>query len=268
MKYWRWLLVAALAAALAVMFGCGGGGGGGTPPTDDTGNTPNTYPLSGVYIEFMNGTTRLDPLNLKVGDSGTVVLASFTPDGSRFDIPASGWTTIGAGSPQFVMDTNGNFTVAGNPGAFFQVEITASVGGSLKTYDQDVHVATGTTRINGHVLAEAVLNDVRFVQVEFYDAGGTKVGAARSFGNGLFTAYADNAVWMSIKPETINVNGAGAASGFYRMIRYHGISYSTDSSCRVPIGPFTVGSSNNLPYTVYLLLQSAGPPPFPTGCAP
>ncbi len=261
-NWWKWVAAAAFGAAVMVA-GCGGGGGGTPPPpSDETGNTAITYPFAGRFVELMNGTKRLDPLNLRVGDSGKLVLASFSADGSRAVLPAT-WSLAG-GDGVTLNTSTGDFTVTAQPSGFFTIRSFPTSGTEV---DQDAFVPTATTTVRGTVNADSTGYGVRFAQVEFFSSLGARIGASRTDGNGRFSALVDNAVSVTIKPETLPVAAAGTYSGFYRMIRYNGKYYTAGgSSCLISVGPFSVGSNVSLPYPLRAALQSSGPPPFPDGC--
>ena len=256
-----------VAAVIAVLiFGCGGGGaasGGG-------GGGWGYAPELGQYIEFV-GISRsgnLDPLNLEVGDTVQLRLVHYDQQGNRLVLNVSNWF-VDYATGWITLDPNtGVFTVNFNPNRFVTFAIRAFVGGQWTVFVQDSFYPTATSTVSGIVDEEDVFvpgngtgDGIVYVQIEFYDSNGNRIGGARTFENGGFIAQVPlNVVKMGIKGSTISL------PKYFRSFRYLGVLYNASgTSCAAPVGPFDPGV-NLLPAPVLVIQQTSGPPPPPGNC--
>ena len=258
-------IVAIVVAAL--IFGCGGGGGGAGGGGGGSGLTPE----AGQYIEFF-GVSRpgnLDPLNLQVDDLVQLRLVNYDPQGNRTVLNVSGWFMDISNGSITLDPSSGVFTVNFNPNRFVEFSIIAFVSGQWIRVDQDSFYPTATSTVVGTVDEDDIFapgtgtgDGVIYVQIEFYDSIGNRVGAARTFANGAFVAQVPtSAVKMGIKGSTIPL------PKYFRTFRYLGELYTASgSACPASIGPLGPGE-NLLPAAVLVVQQASGPPPPPGGCS-
>lgn len=253
-----------LALLVLVALACGGGGGGGGDNggggNTDTGNTPTTFPFSGRFIEFYQGSTRRDPLNLTPGVYQLRV-ANFDAAGNRTFLTGSSWALTGGGS-QVTLNQAGVLTVSGALSNRATITVNVTAAGAVRTVTADVFVPTQTHTVTGNVRPWGVEQTMRFVQVEFYNATGGFVGGSVTDGNGNFSARVPlTARSMSIKPSTL------PSPTFYKMVYFGTQYYTTDSTCRIPL-PTLAAGTNSLPHILRIPRQASGPPPTPNGCTP
>lgn len=253
----------ALAVAMLVI-GCGGGGGG-TGGSGGSGGGTGTKPYQGQYIEFIgnNGAgSNLDPLNLQPGDQIQLVLANYDPAGNRTTVAFSLISPSSDGN--ITITPSGRLTINSRFSGIRQIHLRATVAGSVKDFYQDFATPTGTTTVSGRVVNDGTFTGAKYIQVNFYDASGALVAAARSGDNGNFTAVVpNNARTVSIKSETV------PAPPYYRSFIYNSKVYTMDAStCPVDLPTLTAGQNTTLPSTLALYLQENGPPPPPDGCKP
>lgn len=253
----------------AVIVGCaggggGGGGGGGAAGGGTTGGGPT--PVAGVYVEFValnRAGTFVDALNLRPGDSISLKLANFDSLGNRTELPVSSWTLIGPTFSQ--MNLSGNvLTVNSALSSFGIIRARANISGTPQDIDQEVWVATGNTRVSGKVIADVGATGVVYAQVDIFNAGGTRVGAARTGAGGNFIAYVPTtSTEFNIKADTI------PTSTFFRQLRYQSKYYPMSGEVCAPDLPTIVANSvTPLPASVFVLKQTGGPPPPPPdGCS-
>lgn len=254
------LLLSAL-ILVPLFVGCGGGGaGGGDPDPPPSG----TYPFAGTYIEVhgSGASGRMDPLNLRPGQSGTLQLVRYTADGSRTVLRPT-WSVQGAGGAVTVEPATGSLQVIGPATGVFG--FSANLAGTI--HQQDGRVVQETTTVSGVVRPVFSSLGVRFIQIELFDDAGNKVGGAVTDGDGRFQASVPAvSLHLGAKQTTIPTHRVGTAPGFYRILRYNALNFlPEDSTCRIPIGTPTSGGDNALPFTVELVPLTQMPP-FPNGC--
>jgi hypothetical protein len=252
-----------IAVALWLLSGCGGGGGTG----GSGGGSSNLAP--GQYIEFLNGSGGwMDPLNLTIGASGTAVLANYDALGTRSVLPpvGAGWQTTAAAGAISINSATGFFTVIGAPIAEFKFQTTTTIFGNPTLFEQRGRVPTATPIVNGRFTELNIFTGlptgtgIAHLNVDFFNAGGTVVGSARTMADGRFTGFIPTtATHMMIESDSIRT------SKYYRSVYYQGDTYSPlDTTCRISVAPIGAGTTNLPTGGVPLVLGS--PPPPPTGC--
>jgi hypothetical protein len=204
----------------------------------------------------------VDPLSLRVGDILQAVVANYDPSGRRTEVPARTWSSTAP--PSFIaVSTSGRIQVLGRPAGLTSLSTSVALPGQTKTVQTDLAVPpqTGTT-VSGFVREEASTTGIKYVQVEFYSPGGERVAGARTGDNGRFTAFVPaDVVSVSLKGATIPV------PRYFRTILYHLDTYPVDTAtCAVKLSPLRPGQDNPLPRSLFLIRQTGGPPPPPTGC--
>src|SRR5262249_18563419 len=77
----------------AFIIGCGGGGGGGGTGGNggDTSGNTGAVPYQGQYIEFIQNGSKVDPMELSVGETVQCVVANYDPSGTRSVLSARKW---------------------------------------------------------------------------------------------------------------------------------------------------------------------------------
>lgn len=269
MRFGSGQLVAAV-VALAVILGCGGGGGaaGGTTTTGGTtggnGNTTATYPFTGTYLEFFSQTrsgSLVDPLNLSQTDLVQIQVAYYATHNNRVALPASAWTVSPAGAGVTV-DSSGVLRVTGPTSGPVVVSATASLGGQNVVVRQEVNVPQDGTIVSGQLGVIGTNQFARFVQVDFFDGLGNRVGGSVTDGNGNFAAR----VPLSATRFQLNTDSL-PTSRYFRMARYQNQNYTTiGATCRLPLPALSAGVVV-LPGFVYVYPNDgASPPPAPDGC--
>ena len=255
-----WMLLTAVVLAL----GCGGGGGapgGGTTGGGGTGATP----APGIYIEFISPSGAwMDPLNLRVGDTGSAVIASYDSLGGRSALPGSDWQSTAPGN--VTIGALGNFQVFSSPGAVFTIQGTASTPAPT-VYSQAAAVPVSTTVVNGRLVELGLFTGlptskgIPHVRVDFFNNVGIIVGSARTMQNGTFSAL------VPTTTQELMVDGSSVSTTIYhRSVYYATKTYSpADTGCRITVGPVGAGPVN-LPASMGLPLASGGPPPPPNAC--
>lgn len=245
---------------LTVALACGGGGGGGGTSGGGGGGgsfgwtSIGAKPEPGVYVEFLRGGTPTDPLNLSVGDSVQVVLANYDVAGTRTVLSGSTFSLSGGGG---AFSLSGNtLTVKSSTTSLFTIN---AVNGSLKASQQG-HIASGTVRASGQILASDGTTPVPYVQVELYDATSKLVGAGLTDKSGNFSiATTSSAKFLGIAPGSVT-------SSYFRMTQYNGKYYSTTgTTCGLAL-PAVSGGAITVPMTIYLVRLVDGPPPPPNAC--
>jgi hypothetical protein len=104
-------------------------------------------------------------------------------------------------------------------------------------------------------------NGIPHLNVDFYNAGGTIVGAARTMKDGRFTAVIPTtAVEVMIDHTSIRL------PKWYKSVYFEGTHYSPiDPDCRIALGLLIAGP-NAMSDSMALPLEAGGPPPPPGGC--
>ena len=259
----KWL---AAFVAIVVVLGCGGGGGG-TGGGGSTGSTSggfgNGTPPAGQYLEFFKSGTRVDPLNLAVGDLLVAQYVNYDQLGTRTQLAAFNWGLSGTGAGTAVTITSqGVIQVLSKPTGFVTVSGTAQLVGQPKTLTQDLNVApTTNTHVKGKVLANTSSVGVAGIQIEFVDNGGNVVGAALTNSKGEFNGtVANNATRLRLKPSSV-------PAAYFAAIKYQGVDYAvTGNACLLDLPTLSVGGTVTFPSSIFLPRQQDGPPPPPTGC--
>lgn len=264
MKVGLYAAIVGFLLGVALIIGCGGGGGGGGtggPGGGSGGGLGTDAPLAGQYIEFVDGGGNIvDPLCLRPGDVIQLQAVNYDPAGNRTVLATGSWTSAGGGGGTFSLTSAGVLTINSNTG-FFQIRVTATVGGGTVNLVQDARGTTETTTISGRVTDAFSGTGIKYIQIEFY-AGGARVGATLTGDNGNFTACVPTTVTgVSAKGATI------PASTYYRQLRYNGSDYTVDgSTCAIPFTVSNAGGNNAMPFNIRLIPVSSGPPPPPGGC--
>ena len=256
----RKLAFALFVVGLALLSGCGGGGGGG-------GGGSNVHVEPGQYIEFLQGSGGwFDPFNLKVGDSGTAVLANYDGLGNRSELVAGNWTTTSGGAVS-INSVSGAFGV-NSTSVEFKFQTTSTILGVPTLFEQRGRVPTAVPSLSGRVVEINTFSGlpsntgVPHLDVDFFDAGGTIVGSARTMQDGRFKAFLPTtATQAMVSGNTIKT------SRYYKAVYYQTKYYSPlDTTCRIALSALG-GGSNSLPAPMALPTTSSGPPPPPTGCS-
>ena len=257
-----WLMLTVFVLACGGGSGGPGGGGGG-------GGGFGFTPKPGQYFEFsyVSNGNLVDPLNLRIGDFVQMVLANYDGLGTRTVLPSSSWS-VSNGAFAFSLDSvTGRFTVLASPGAFFKFQTTAIIGGTPTLFEQDGFVPTVAPLAVGRVVELGAFTGfptsigIPYLQVEFFDAGGTRVGAARTNGTGDFSASVPTTVThMMILGSTIKT------SHYYKSIYFLSLYYTPlITTCRVPTGSLGAGV-NTFSGPLAVPVLGGPPPPPPTGC--
>lgn len=263
-----WITSTALVALLVGLIGCGGGGGGGGGGGFGSGG--GATPEPGQYIEFtrVSGGATVDPLNLKVGDVVQMVLANYDLLGSRTVLFTGSWTaTVGSGILSLDSVT-GRFTVLSSPFQYFQFQTTSFIAGSNTLFSQLALVPTATASVTGRVVDLAVFSGLPtntgapFIQVDFFNSSGTRLGSARTNETGWFVASVPTSVVrMMVQSDSI------PTSKYFRSVTYQNLVYSPlDAGCRISIGPLGSGS-NSLASPLALPPKAGSIPSPPNGCS-
>lgn len=207
----------------------------------------------------------MDPLNLRIGDGGTAVIASYDSLGNRTVLVATQWESTASGNVP--IGALGNFQVFTSPGAEFLFRGTTPIFTVPTVFEQAAAVPSGTATINGRVVELGLFTSlptsigVPHVRVDFFTATGVKVASARTLQDGRFSAIAPTTV------QFMMIYGDSISSRFNRAIYYKGDFYSpADPSCLITIGPIGAGTTN-LSSSMALHRAAAGPPPPPSGCS-
>lgn len=259
----RNLVFVFIVGAIALVSGCGGGG----TPGPGTGSN-NVQP--GQYFEFFRSSGAwFDPLNLLLGDSGTVVLANYDSLGTRTLMTTSGWTTTSGGAVNIAATsgTTASFTVIGTPAAEFKFQCFSVIAGVQTLFEQRARTPLSTPVVTGRVVELGLFSGlpsntgVPHVEVDFFNGAGTVVGSARTMPNGTFSAIVPlTAVEAMLVTDTIKT------SKYYRAIFYLSDYYSPlDVNCRIALDAL-INGVNPMPGSMALPQVAGGPPPPPTGC--
>lgn len=259
-----WISVV-LTIAVAVVVGCGGGGGAG----GSGGGVEGFLPKPGQYIEFtfVQSGDIVDPMNLVVGDQVKMVLANYDLFGTRTVLTTGAWS-LSNGASSFSLDSfAGQFTVLASPGTFFKFRTTSFVNGANTLFEQDGNVPTVIPTVVGKVVELGAFSGIPtatgipYLQVDFFNASGTRVGGSRTDRYGRFSARVPTtATHMMILGSTIKT------SHFYKSVYYEGLYFAPlIDTCRVPVGALGNGV-NTLTSPLALPVVSGVPPPPPNGC--
>jgi hypothetical protein len=252
-----------IVGAIALVSGCGGGGSPGPGI-----GSHNIQP--GQYFEFFrSGGGWFDPLNLLLGDSGTVVLANYDGVGNRTLLATSGWATTSGGAVNIgaTSSTTASFTVIGTPAAEFKFQCTTLIAGVPTLFEQRARTPLSTPVVTGRVVELGLFSGlpsntgIPHVEVDFFNGAGTIVGSARTMPNGTFSAIVPlTAVELMLVSDTIKT------SKYYRAIFYQSDYYSPlDVDCRIALGAL-INGVNAMPASMGLPQMAGGPPPPPSGC--
>lgn len=261
----RTSLFAFVAIALWLLSGCGGGGGGGG--NNNGGGGANI--ASGQYIEFFDGGGNwIDPFDLSAGQTGTAVLVNYDSLGNRTVMPptGSGYQTTAPGGAVTINPATGVFTIVGTPVNEFKFQCTTMFLGTPTLFEQRARTPLVSSVVNGRFTELNIFTGlpsgtgIPHLNVDFYNAGGTLVGSARTMADGRFSArIPTTAVEMMVDANSIK------QSRYYRSVYYDGDTYSPlDTTCRIPV---TVGAGTTNLLTGGIALVSGSPPPPPTGCS-
>lgn len=261
------LTVVVLAVIVAAMVGCGGGGSGGGGGGGGGGQSAGVVP--GQYVEFLTSSgATIDPYNLTVGATGTVLIANYDALGNRTVLSSSSWAVNV--NPQYVSvnSVTGAFQVIASPGTYFYFSGQTLIAGNPTTFLEYARVPTETASVNGRVVEFGAftgqLTDygVPFLVVEFFTGSGEKVGSARTGLTGYFSARVPlTATVMMINSDSIRT------FRYYRSVWYLGTYYAPlDIACRIPLGTLSNGT-NTIGAWMGMPLVSGGPPPPPGGCS-
>lgn len=247
--------------ALAVIVGCGGGGGGTSSTGSTSGGFANGTPPPGQYLEFFRTFTRVDPLNLAVGDAITVQFVNYDVVGRRTIITGAAWSLVNANG-HATINSIGGLSITSDPQAFVTVTATANVAGQSKTLNQDIYVSPATgTHVKGKILANISSAAVPGVQAEFIDSGNNVVGAALTDSNGNFNGTVGNGA------NRIRLKAASVPLAYFAAIKYQGSNYAVvGNACLLSLPTLVPGGSVSFPSTIFLPRQQDGPPPPPTSC--
>lgn len=259
---------AVLACALMTALACGGGGGGGATGGGGGGGGSLTAgwtggtaakPQAGVYVEFQKSGQRVDPMNLKVGDTVDVVAANYSVFGVRTVLGASSYSISGGGT-SVTLSSTGSLKVLKALSTKFTVTVRASLGSTISNYTQQGMVQDGTAVIGGKWVDSAG-KPVSHLQVEFYSSTGAFVGAGQTNGDGQFFASVKHtAKFMALATNSVTTE-------FLRAAKYQGKNYSTEQNvCPIPVPAVATGGSVSLPANVLLVRQTDGPPAPPDDC--
>lgn len=247
--------------ALAIILGCGGGGGGTSSSGSTSGGFGNGTPAPGQYLEFFRGFTRVDPLNLSVGDSISVQFVNYDVVGRRTVITGAAWSLTNANG-HATINSVGGLSVTSDPQGYVTVTGVANVSGQSKTLNQDIYVSPATgTHVKGKILANNSNVPVAGIQVEFVDNGNNLVGAALTDSNGNFDGTVGNgANRIKLKPSSVPV-------AYFAAIKYQGSNYAvTGNACLLNLPTLIPGGTVSFPSNILLPRQQDGPPPPPTSC--
>ena len=250
MKFW----IAAIAffVALLAFTGCGGGGGTGTTAT-----TGVTF----VYkaVEATKSGTVIDPMNIVVGEQVQFQYVGYTAANQRTVFSSSGWATDPTGQSEGTMSSSGAYTATASGSAF---TVTATADGGPQAGAAQVK-APGQALVSGRVV-DGYGNFGRTMWVDFFNAGGIKVGESRVQGNGNFRAdVPTTATHFQVRFNSI-------PAGYYKEYRYLGLWYLPDGFCMAPLPALSAGGSANVGDVLVPPTTSGGanlpPPPPPSPC--
>lgn len=247
-----------------IVLGCGGGGGGVSTTSGTTSGSTGGAPVAGQYLEFFDAFgSRVDPLNLTIGQNLTVEFVNYDTFGTRTKLSAS-FTKSGPGSSSVTLTPSGGLSVNSQPAGLTTVSGTATVSGQSKTVTGDVNaVPTGSTAtLRGRVMSSDGVTPVTGVQVELYDTGSVYRGGAVTGSDGRFTAV------IQTSARSLTMKASSIPSTFYKSIKYQNNNYPVSGlTCPLTIPALTNGQTYNLPANLILPRQIEGPPPPPSGCS-
>ena len=253
--------LATLSVLFAIIIGCGGGGGGGEGSNGGFGFTPK----AGIYMEFRNLDTQelVDPLNLAVGTRVQMMLTNYDLFGTRTVLKTGTWSIVNGGASFSLNSTKGTFTVLATTSSYISFRTTWN----SSLYAQDGRAPVEMPTVSGRGVELGAFTGfptnvgVPYLQVEFYDAGGNRVGSARTDGDGNFLAYVQlSATHTMVLGDTIKT------SHYYKTVYHKGLYYAPlISNCKVPIDAL-INGPNVMSDPLALPVQSGAPPPPPNGC--
>jgi hypothetical protein len=220
--------VYALAAAVLALgiLGCGGRGTGGAPVVVG----PATVQIEAIAVrggEPQPGVVQ-DPRNIEAREQVVFQLVSYSADGTRTVLPASGWVTN---------DTTEVFGRLANDSGLFTARdretvqpLTVAIEHGGQIYSAHYEIKPRQIRLIGRVVDEAnPAQGIRGVQVIFYGEDGRRVGEVISSFDGWWRAS------VPVDVDTLQVNGDTIPASHYRSFRFAGPRYDAGSLCRAPL---------------------------------
>lgn len=249
----------------AIIIGCGGGGGGsstGGGGGGGGGGTTSGTPAAGQYLEVTTFQgTKVDPLNLTVGQNLKLFFVNYDTVGNRTVLSGT-FSLSGSGASAFSL-TGNVINVQANTATLATISGTATVSGVPKILKQDVGTVPSGAKgvVTGRLMSSNGTTPVGNVQVEFYDALGNFKGGAVSKPDGRFTAN------VATSMKSLTLKGSTIPDAYYKQMKYLGKDYPVAGlSCPLVLPTLNSGQTFALPANITLPRQLDGPPPPPSGC--